>query len=436
MIQVSDRKWIRIGTIALASVLVSGPASVSGAERARATELSLQPTLAEPAGIAFEPRFSIEGAKTRFSMRVSEKMVPEAFVLADPNRVVIEIPDVTFDFAPVSQDALPGLITAFRHGRFSPGRARIVFAIAAPVRIENSHVRVHRNGGFSYSLLLSPSDAASFKAAAGQAALRQSASRTPWRDDHGGEAGRGTPGRNLQDAAHPPHRPVIVLDPGHGGIDGGTTGRLGTREKDVVLAFAHALKRHLSDGGRFDIRMTRTDDRFVSLPQRLQFARAAEAALFISFHADAFNENSVRGTTIYTGSRRATDRQAAAYAEKENRADLVAGLSVSDMPKTVVSILDDLMMRETKAFSTLLARKLIKNIRKITKVRKYPHKRANFFVLSAPGIPSVLIELGYMSNRRDEERLQSIAWRDKVAAGMSAAIHGYFNKHTADIRAP
>ncbi len=442
----------RLSVLAVTVILTVGPGVAAGDDAAgRTPVLASAETLQEMRASAhspalpfvFAPQVVHRKGKTHFSMRMSAKLPTRAFVLAEPARVVVEIPDVEFRFVDSGKDKSSGLVRGFRYGRFSQNRSRIVFDVTGAVKIERAGVRAvpiatdtrgeeEGEGEALYTLVLSPTDRVSFEKAAALAAAQQRAPRVHHaRLNDATLSGKSSSYNEEADAVSHARQPVIVLDPGHGGIDGGTTGRAGTREKVVVLAFAKSLRQYLQTHGQFQVLLTREDDRFVSLPDRLQFAKDAKADLFISIHADAFNENSVRGTTVYTLSKKASDRYAAAYAQKENAADLVAGLSTADMPATVASILDELMLRETKAFSILLARQLISNIKKVTQVRKYPHKRANFFVLSAPDIPSVLIELGYMSNARDEQRLRSLQWRDKVAQTIATAIQGYFSKPVA-----
>jgi len=224
-------------------------------------------------------------------------------------------------------------------------------------------------------------------------------------------------------------RPLIVLDPGHGGIDLGT--RLAPTdnpEKQIVLEFGLLLRDKLEKTGKYRVTMTRSDDTFVSLPDRVNFARERKAALFISIHADALQreEGDAQGATIYTLSETPSDPVAARLAEAENRADVIAGLDLSAEPDDVADILIDLAKRETKTFSVKFARGLAGTLRNATKLHKEPLKSAGFYVLKAPDIPSVLIELGYVTNRRDLKSMTSDAWRARTADAVLQAIDGFF----------
>ena len=213
---------------------------------------------------------------------------------------------------------------------------------------------------------------------------------------------------------------VIIIDPGHGGVDPGAIGRKGTAEKHVVFRFSKVLRDRLNATGRYTVRMTRTGDTFVRLKDRVKFARRNKGDLFIAVHADAIrrNRNRVRGATVYTLSERASDKEAAALAARENKADLIAGVALPTESDEVTGILIDLAQRETNNLSVTLARRTVASLRKVTRVTKKPHRFAGFRVLKAPDIPSILLELGYISSRQDERLLLSTKWRRKVADAM------------------
>ncbi|MBX9875383.1 MAG: N-acetylmuramoyl-L-alanine amidase, partial [Beijerinckiaceae bacterium] len=221
-------------------------------------------------------------------------------------------------------------------------------------------------------------------------------------------------------------RQTVVIDPGHGGIDPGAV-VAAIAEKNVVLAFGAKLKEQLEASGRYRVLMTREDDRFVPLAERVGIARAAGADLFISIHADSLTQaQEVRGATVYTGSERATDAEAARLAAKENQSDAVAGLDASEDTQDVAGILMDLAKRETRTFSSVFARNLVETLGGSVKMHKVPLRSAGFRVLSAPDVPSVLIELGYMSSPKDAELLNSAEWRIKAVTAVAAAVDGYF----------
>jgi N-acetylmuramoyl-L-alanine amidase len=231
-------------------------------------------------------------------------------------------------------------------------------------------------------------------------------------------------------------RPVVVLDPGHGGIDTGTKGPGGEQEKDIVLAFAKSLRERIEALGKYRVLMTRSDDTFIPLADRVRIARDAGASLFISIHADwlSHKEGDAQGATIYTLSETASDPAAARLAEEENRADVIAGVDLKDEPDDVAGILIDLAQRETKTFSVQFAHKLDSAMKSATRMHKEPIKSAGFRVLRAPDVPSVLVELGYVSNKDDLQSLLSDTWRDHTADSMAAAIDGYFSSHLGGTR--
>jgi N-acetylmuramoyl-L-alanine amidase len=232
-------------------------------------------------------------------------------------------------------------------------------------------------------------------------------------------------------------KPLIVLDPGHGGIDSGTRGSDGTLEKDVVLAFAKVLGDKLIATDRYRVAFTRTDDTYVSLGDRVKIARDQHAALFLSVHINSFPGSVVRGTIVYTVSDAASDKMAAALAATENQSDALAGIDVkAEDSDQVKDILLDLTQRETRNFGVAFAQALVRHIGKATPMFKIPHQQASFKVLEAPDVPSALIELGYISNPEDEKLLVSSGWQASVADSMVAAIDGYFQKETASSAQP
>jgi N-acetylmuramoyl-L-alanine amidase len=220
--------------------------------------------------------------------------------------------------------------------------------------------------------------------------------------------------------------PLVYIDPGHGGPDPGTIGRNGTYEKNVTLAVAQELQRQLLASGRYRVKLTRSSDQFVALRARFEMARIDHADIFISLHADSSFVGDARGASIYTLSETSSDAEAAALAAKENKADLIAGVDLSKQNVVVTSILIDLAQRETKNLSARFAELLVEKLGRVTLLLRNTHRYAGFAVLKAPDIPSVLIELGYLSDSQDEALLLSAAHRAKLAGAMLLAIDGYF----------
>ena len=393
-------------------------AAASAAERPASPQ-----TAADSFPAATDARLGGDELQTRFVMDFTRKIDLRAFTLADPYRVVIDIPQVTFQLPPKTGESSRGLIKAFRFGLVMQGGSRIVFDLTKPARIDKAFV-VDATAGAPARLVLdlAATDRESFlrKSAADAAPSRADMPRANGGAAKGGDA-----------------RPLVVLDPGHGGIDIGTKGPHGEEEKDIVLDFAQRLRERIEKTGKYRVMMTRTDDTFVPLADRVRIARDAGAALLLSIHADSLphGEGDARGASIYTLSETATDSEAARLADKENRADVIAGVDLKSEPDDVAGILIDLAERETKSYSVQFAHKLVGEMKTATRLHKTPLKSAGFRVLRAPDVPSVLVELGYVSNRDDLQSLLSDAWRNRTAEAMAQAIDSYFATHAAGARA-
>jgi N-acetylmuramoyl-L-alanine amidase len=221
-------------------------------------------------------------------------------------------------------------------------------------------------------------------------------------------------------------KPIIVIDPGHGGKDPGATGVTGLHEKDLVLKMAQELKDILDDTRRYDVRLTRYNDRFIVLKDRVKIAQANKADLFISIHADAHTEAEAQGASVYTLSENASDAEAAMLAAKENKADLIGGIDLSGESLEVTSILVDLVQRETMNLSSRFASFLVDSLSKKITLKKNTHRFAGFAVLKAPDTASVLLELGFLSNSHEEWQLKQRSYRDKIARGIVHGIDNYF----------
>jgi N-acetylmuramoyl-L-alanine amidase len=364
--------------------------------------------------VATDARVGGDESQTRFVMDFTRKIDLHAFTLADPYRVVIDIPQVTFLLPPKSGENGRGLIKAFRFGLVMQSGSRLVFDLTKPARVEKAFV-VDATVEAPARLVLDlvATDRESFLH---RAALDNNQARSEPPQSKGPAAKDDDP------------RPLVALDPGHGGIDNGSKAPSGELEKDIVLAFAQRLRDRIEKTGKYRVLMTRTDDTFVPLADRVRIARSAGAALFVSIHADSLprGEGDAQGASIYTLSDTATDSEAAGLAEKENRADIIAGVDLKAEPADVAGILLDLAERETKGFSLQFAHKLVGELKSATLLHKKPLKSAGFRVLRAPDVPSVLVELGYVSNRADLKSLLSETWRDRTAATMAQTIDSFF----------
>lgn len=228
-------------------------------------------------------------------------------------------------------------------------------------------------------------------------------------------------------ARPPSRRYTVVLDPGHGGIDPGTTGVSGVYEKDIVLDTARLVARRLEASKRFRVVLTRASDEFIPLQDRVARARAAGGELFLSIHADALPDHEMRGASVFTLSERASDKEAAALAARENKVDLIAGIDLSRHAPEVSSILIDLARRQTNNQSIRLARELVGELEHDVRMLNNSHRSAGFAVLKAPDIPSALVEIGCLSNRQEDMMLRTASYRQKVAAGLARSIDDYFD---------
>ncbi len=223
-------------------------------------------------------------------------------------------------------------------------------------------------------------------------------------------------------------RPLVVIDPGHGGIDNGASAPSGIHEKDITLAFALQLRDLLVQSGQFDVALTRDDDTYLTLNERVTLARQNRADLFVSLHADTFQAADIRGASIYTRDDQATDILDKVLADGENRADIVAGYVKPDAKPAVVNILVDLMRRQARQQAFQAATDIVKAMQPSVALRRFPVRQADFFVLQAPDVPSLLIELGFMSNAADIANLEDNSWRDKVVEAISQGVSDYFTQ--------
>ena len=367
--------------------------------------------------VASDVRLGGDDGQTRLIVDLSHKIDVRAFTLANPYRVVIDMPQLTFQFSAKAGEAGRGLIKAFRFGLVMQGGSRMVIDLARPARIEKAVVIEAANDQPARLLL----DLA--------AADREAFLRTIAVENRLPETRRPEP----PPPANGDPRPLIVVDPGHGGIDNGTRAASGEMEKAIVLEFSLMLRDKIEKTGKYRVLMTRTDDTFVALGERVRSARAHQAALFISIHADALRrrEGNAQGATVYTLSERASDARAARLAEAENQADAIAGLDLSSEPKDVADILIDLARRETKTFSLQFAQAVVGHLKNTARLHQHPLKSAAFVVLKAPDVPSVLVELGYVSNKADLKSLISAEWRDRSADSIVQAVDAFFTKRLA-----
>lgn len=394
---------------------------------------------ANAAPVAQDARVAGDLQRTRFVADLSKPVDFRVFTLGDPYRVIVDLPEVNFHMPPRLGTQGRGLISAFRYGLFAAGKSRIVIDVVAPVRIAKAFVRPAANGNparLVIDLVKTTPEEFEKELRARKVAEGLDSESADGEQESASHPPK-TTGLGIPAEPRKPTRPVIVIDPGHGGIDPGAISPSGIMEKEVVFELAKELKQHLDQRERYDVYLTREIDMFIPLAERVKIARDRQSHLFISIHADSLPAkyaDQVRGATVYTLSEEASDEEARQLALKENRADIVAGLELPEKADEVNLILIDLMRRETKNFSVAFARTILTNLKDGIRLNKKPHRYADFRVLRAPDVPSVLLELGYLTNPEDEKLLTLQKWRSEVAERVARAIDLYFNKK--EVRLP
>lgn len=393
-------------------------------------------------------RFGVHGDKTRLVLDLSEPVDFRSFTLGDPVRLVIDLPTFTWSLGAVSQARKAGA-TAVRHGNLTAGISRIVFDMSQTIAIENAFTLPAAEGKphrlvIDFSRVDATTFAQSKNIVFGNLNQNSAYENRPLQNQGSipPAASSNDSSTNLEFNAaplpqnkpaplmdKPREKPLIIIDPGHGGIDPGAVGTNGLREKDVVLGLARALKKELEDSGQYKVLMTRDKDIFIKLGDRVKFGRQAGGDLFISIHADSIPNPEVGGASIYTLSETASDAQTEKLAARENKADLIAGIDLSVEDQDVANILVDLAMRDTMNQSKFFAGKLVTTLPSNgLKLLERPHRFAGFAVLKAPDIPSVLIEAGFMSNNREAQRLNTNDHRTRFAKALHRGIDAYFEQ--------
>lgn len=362
--------------------------------------------------VAVDPRLEATETTARFTATLSSRVVVSFESLSQPRRIIAELPEVNFQASSGPARQI-GLVRGFRAGLVAPGRSRIVFDLSGPARMASVRQTMRNDGVVDLVIEFETQGAAQFEAQVAEgAASRAAAALAP-----------------LVIAPRPEsdRLPLVVIDPGHGGIDPGAVSG-SVMEKSLVLAVALKLKERIEARGVARVMMTRADDRFLSLSERVRIAREARADLFVSLHADSLSAaQDVRGATVYTGSERATDAESARLAQKENAADAIGGAETGERGEEVNDILMDLARRETRAQSGAVAARLVTEMSGAVRMHRVPQRAAGFRVLTAPDVPSVLIELGFLSSRNDMALLTSDAWQQQAAEAITRAVIGHLS---------
>lgn len=336
----------------------------------------------------------------------------DRLLLASPYRLVIDLPETVFAFSPASTQAR-GMLAGVRYGLIEEGNSRLILNFDTPFIAERVET-LQDSDGHRLVMDIVAASREQFDAQIGAQIKTNSVGETTSKGDRLGTAEPRT--------AKPF---TVVIDPGHGGIDPGAKGRSGTIEKDITLEFSERLREMLGKNSGFRLEMTRDKDVFLRLDERVRIARQYEADLLISVHADTIRFKDIRGATVYTISDKASDSLAQEIADGENKADEIAGMTIADEAEGVADILIDLARRETQTLSIGVAQKVVSSLKGEVELINNPHRFAGFRVLRAPDVPSILLELGYLSNPQDEALLKNDSWRDNVAEKLAEAVEAY-----------
>lgn len=371
------------------------------------------PAFAAPL-LAFSARIAGDDARTRLIIDFDRKPDFKVHYVANPYRVLIDLPETDFGIKAEELEAR-GIFSDIRYGSMAAGRSRIVLTASRPIGVVLAEVQ-EEQGASSFRLVIDT-------AIVTDQVFQGQMEKQSWQEA-APATGEETP--VLLPGSRPDGPFVIAVDAGHGGIDNGARGAITkTEEKNVTLAFAKELADALNKLPGTKAILTRDKDEFLSLSQRVQLARSEGANLLISIHADTLKQKDIRGATVYTISDKASDSLAASLAERENLSDQIAGIAFVDEPAEVADILLDLTRRETQAFSISLAQSVVGTFKNEVLLINNPHRHAGFRVLTAPDVPSILLELGFMSNKDDEQLLIDPAWQKKVAGLMAKAVEEY-----------
>ena len=357
-------------------------------------------------------------SKTRFVIETTEAIPYRVFLLSDPYRVVIDLPNVVWRAPMRPLNAPIGVISNYRFGLFRPGNSRVVIDVTRPVLVVHHAILVsNQKEPNRFFVDLKIVDPATFEK------NRSVIIERGWKPPVTAKKPVPAITENKISGRH-----VIVIDPGHGGVDPGAIGQRGTLESRVTLSAARSVKRTLEKSGRYEVILTRNRDVYIPLRDRFAKAEQVKSELFISLHADSIKNRKLRGASVYTLSEKASDIEAETLANKENRSDIIAGVDLTTKSDTVASVLISLRQRHTMDESAHFARFMVKHLGSSIKLLRNTHRFAGFAVLKSPDVPSVLIELGYLSNRQDETMLRSKSFHTKTSKAILRAIDIYFKR--------
>jgi N-acetylmuramoyl-L-alanine amidase len=405
-LEIRPMRALAAALVIVACAFLTGVAATS----ARAADVS-------PGSVTVsELRMAGDATRTRMLVELDKDTSIRWFLLRSPHRLVIDIPTAKFRVDEASTEPR-GLVSRVQFGHLDDTTSRVIFSSEGPFAVESVDVLANENaGGFRLVADIVAASQEEFELALADQIQSTGSTTMAARSDRLGEPA----------AATVADRPfTIVIDPGHGGIDSGAEGVSGTQEKTITLAFALELRKALEDTGLYRVEMTRDRDVFLRLDERVRVARQNNADLFISIHADSIRLKGIKGATVYTVSDQASDAESAATALRENLSDEIAGIQIEEDKGDVTDILVDLIRRETHRFSMSFARTLVGELSNTVTLINNPHRSAGFRVLKAPDVPSVLLELGYLSNPEDEARLRDPEWRADAIASVTSAVSAF-----------
>jgi N-acetylmuramoyl-L-alanine amidase len=375
-------------------------------------------------------RFGAHPDKIRLVVDMDDTVDFRVFTLSNPYRLVIDLPEFSWN-AGATQTTPDTYISDIRQGKLMPSISRIVFDLTSPAAVQSAFLLPASNGQNNTRLVIDYKqvDPSTFLAQKntihGTLKVENTLTTTSKSGTPLPPPNAIRPQKNKTNVAK--RKPIIILDPGHGGIDPGAIGINKVYEKTVVLSIAKELKKQLLATGRYQVYMTREKDIFIKLRDRVKFARAHHGDLFVSLHADSVGKKNVQGTSIYTISKKSSDKQTAALAKKENQVDILAGVDLNIEDEQVAYILGDFLMTENMNQSKFFANTIVDTLHKQgVNTLQRPHRYAGFAVLKAPDIPSVLVETGFMSNANEARLLTQKSHQKKIATAIRRGIDAYF----------
>jgi len=410
-------KSLRLILLPLALVAVTGLTASSHAQEAAPAA----PAAAVALPNVMDVRVSVTPERSRLIIDLAAKTEFAMVSMSGPDRIAIDVRAATFSVPePAGDPAGEGdMISGYTVEQAAPDRVRTILSLSGPAQVQQAYMLDPFEGQPARLVVdIIPATAEEFTANVARDAAASSTASPPVADTS-------TPAGGSEIAID--SKPLVVIDPGHGGIDSGAEASNGIKEKDIVLAFALRLQELLVESGRFDVALTREDDTFLRLEERVTLARTNKADIFISLHADSFQQPEIRGASVYTRDENATDVLDKVLADNENKTDVIAGFAMPQMAPEVVDILLDLMRREMRHQSWMAAQAIVHQLEPSVELRRFPIRQADFFVLQAPDVPSVLIELGFLSNADDMANLLRGDWQDRTANALARGISSYFD---------